>query len=52
MSSEQSSDVGGACGWISTVTCIGPCVRIGNASSLLRVVGGELSSVSVSEEEA
>ena len=38
--SEQPSDVGGARGWISTVTCIGPCggtgnEGIGDASSLL-----------------
>ena len=52
VSSEQPSEVGGARGWISTVTCIGPCGGIGNASTLLRAVGGELSSVSVSEEEA
>ena len=52
VSSEQLSEVGGARGWISTVTCIGPDNGIGNASTLLRAVGGELSSVSVSEEEA
>ena len=52
VSSEQPSEVGGARGWISTVTCIGPCDGIGNASSLLRVVGGKPSSVSVSEEKA
>ena len=52
VSSEQPSEVGGARGWISTVTCIGPCDGIGNTSTLLRVVGGKLSSVSVSEEKA
>ena len=40
MPSEQPSEVGGARGWISTVTCIGPCggtgnEGIGDASSLL-----------------
>ena len=52
VSSEHPSEVGGARGWISTVTCIGPCDGIGNASTLLKVMGGEQSSVSVSEEEA
>ena len=52
VSSEQLTEVGGAHGWISTVTCIGPCDGIGSAFSLLKAVGGEQSSVSVSEEEA
>ena len=51
MSSEQPSEVGGARGWISTVTCIGPCGEIGDASSLLRAVDGEQTSISVSQEE-
>ena len=33
--SEQPFDVGGARGWISTVTCIGPCGGTGDASNLL-----------------
>ena len=52
MSREQPSKVGGARGWISTTTFIGPCGGIGDTSGLLGVVGGEQTSTSVSEEEA
>ena len=41
VSSEQPSEVGGARGWISTTTSIGPCGEIGDASCFLRVVGRE-----------